>query len=224
MNNEPEVLYYDNHLLALNKPAGWVSQPTVGHVTSAEEWGKKWIKNKFSKPGEVFLHAVHRLDKGVGGILLFARTSKALSRLQESLREQKVKKNYIALVEGKWEQEEGCLENWLLHDSHQAIEVASTHPQAKRCTLKFNKLFTSEKHSCLKIELHTGRYHQIRLQLASAGHPVLGDKRYGGEQKWTEEGIALIHYAFSIPHPVLKDNFNLKISLPEKWSSLSVEL
>lgn len=195
------ILYEDNHVIAVFKPPGVLTQPSPQEEESLEKEVKAFIKERDNKPGAVFLHAIHRLDRPVSGIVVFAKTSKALSRLQASIRAKKEKKRYIAEVEGKLKETSGSFVDQLLHGDGVA-EVAPSHPQAKRAELHFRLLEEKEKTSLVEVELITGRYHQIRVQFASRGHPILGDRKYGSALPYSREGIALSHVFFSIPHPI----------------------
>ena len=198
------IVYCDNHLLVVNKPPGIATQPDL------EETAKAWVKKTYQKPGNVFLHPIHRLDKSVGGLVLFARTSKALSRLQALMRERKISKTYHALVEGRLSCKEGTLKHSLVHGDHKAF-VSS---QGKEAILHYRVL--EEKDGCthVTIDLETGRYHQIRAQFAATGHPILGDKKYGSTRHYPE-GIALCHVRLEFIHPITKTGcvFNLSLEL-----------
>lgn len=199
---EARVLWVDNHVLALDKPWGLLSQPSGTEDESLEAQGKAWIKEKFGKPGAVFLEAVHRIDKPVCGLVLFARTSKALSRMSAAVREGRVEKVYRAIVSGHLAAERGTLRSWLVHEAHHARAVAAGFPGAREASLDYRVLSVGELTSHLEIVLGTGRYHQIRVQLAQAGHPIIGDERYGARLRFRPGAIALQHYRLSFPHPV----------------------
>lgn len=188
----PYILFEDNHLLAVYKPAGWLTQPTPQEADSLETWAKAWIKTTHQKPGNVFLHAVHRLDRPVEGIVLFAKTSKALSRLNASLREKGWEKIYFAEVEGKLPHVKGVLEHTLLHGEHEAVE----DPKGKLCRLYYQQVGKG-----YEITLETGRYHQIRAQLSLSGAPIQGDVKYGAKPLPGGK-IALSHIRLTFPHPV----------------------
>lgn len=196
----PRVVFSDNHLLVVFKPAMMVTQTTEGHETSLEEWAKAWVKQKYQKLGSVFLHAIHRLDKEVSGLVLFARTSKALSRLNESMREGKIEKTYEALVEGTLSSSEGTLSHDLEHKEHRAQVGAG-----KKAVLHYRVLKKFKDTTLVEIHLETGRYHQIRAQFSSIGHPIVGDKKYGSKKSSSEPGIALCHVRLSFPHPISKE-------------------
>lgn len=206
-----EVLYVDNHILLVNKPADLATQPIPTSDESLELLCKEWIKEQYKKPGNVFLHAIHRLDKPVSGIVLFARTSKALSRLNESMRQHEMQKVYLALVEGHLKKSEGHLEHYLVHGDHYAHLATEKTAGAKRASLKY--VVKEEKDDCtfLEITLETGRYHQIRAQMASIGHPVVGDSKYGSSKTYPKKGIALCHSQFSFPHPITKEQLTVAL-------------
>jgi 23S rRNA pseudouridine1911/1915/1917 synthase len=197
-----DILYEDNHLLAVNKPAGILTQPSGTSQISLEALCKTYLKEKYGKPGNVFLEAVHRLDKPVSGIVLFARTSKALARLHALFREGKVVKIYQALVENTPHPSEGILEHYLLHEDHYARVVEANTPGAQFCRLHYQLLHAREPGFLLEIELITGRYHQIRAQLAAIGLPIIGDERYGSKRRLSDNSIALHHSRLEFKHPI----------------------
>jgi len=205
-----EIIYLDNHLLAAEKPGGLLTQPSGTAADSLEAQAKNFLKQKFAKPGAVFLEAVHRLDKPVSGMVLFARTSKALSRLNQSSREGKFSKIYRARVEGRMPAAAAVLEDWLVHDDFQARVVSPDMAGAKLCRLKYTLLTEDNNSSVLEIALETGRYHQIRAQLAHLGNPILGDGRYGARQLWSPNTIALQHYCLTFRHPISQEEICLR--------------
>jgi 23S rRNA pseudouridine1911/1915/1917 synthase len=211
-----DVLFEDNHLLAANKPPGIVTQPAGGDVDSLEARAKEWVRRTKGKPGAVFLHAVHRLDREASGVVLFARTSKALSRLNEEIRARRVEKIYHAWVEGLPPAEEGMLTSWLAHGEHAARVVREGAKGAKRATLAYRALRRHEDLTLLEIRLETGRYHQIRAQLAAAGCPVAGDGRYGSRAP-TPGRILLHHRRLTIAHPVRKEPVVIEAEYPPGW-------
>jgi len=197
------ILYEDNHLFVLNKPCGLLTQPSGTDQDSLEAWGKQWIKEKYHKSGNVFLEAVHRLDKPASGIVVFARTSKALSRLNTAMRNKSTLKNYLALVEGYPGAQEGLLEHNLVHDEHMARVGGADERGAKLARLRYRVVRQSADATLLEIVLETGRYHQIRVQLAALGCPIAGDFKYGSRKRHHCEGcIALHHCRLQIPHPI----------------------
>lgn len=196
-----EILYSDNHLLAVNKPAGMPTQADEHSEQSLDMLAKAWVKKEYAKPGAVFLEPIHRLDKPVSGIVLFARTSKALSRLNEQMRERKIIKTYYALVEGIPQATEATLEHYLIHDEYHARVVPPSHKEAKKAILHYKLLEIRNRNAYLEITLETGRYHQIRAQLAAVGHPIVGDAKYGSSLD-SKNGIALKHGKMKLIHPV----------------------
>jgi len=191
-----EILYEDNHILVLDKPAGI---PVQGEG-SLEEAARAFIKKRDSKLGNAFVFAVHRIDKPVAGIVLFAKSKKALSRLSEQVRNGEHEKKYIALVEGEMEKVSGTLVDTILKKEYRA-EISK---EGKRCELSYRV-----KNGVIEIMLHTGRYHQIRVQFSSRGHPILGDKKYGSSYTYPK-GIALIHAELSLNHPVTKEKLRFQ--------------
>lgn len=210
----PQILYEDNHLLVVNKPAGILTQPSGTNQENLEDICKAWIKDTYHKAGLVFLEAVHRLDKPVSGIVVFARTSKALSRLNASIRAHQFNKVYCAVVEGSPTQPEGVLEHFLIHDDYQSRVVTEKTPQAKLCRLHYRLLQKNEKYALLEIILETGRYHQIRAQLAASGHPIVGDTKYKSRYSFLPHTIALHHSRLQFPHPVQDKLLEIHAPLP----------
>ena len=195
-------LFEDNHLLVLNKPAGLLTQPSGTEQESLEGQAKAWIKQRDHKPGNVFLEAVHRLDKPVSGVVVFCKTSKALSRLNISMKAKKTRKFYWAWVEGTLQTDNGVLENYLQHDDFHARVVDEAHPDAKLARLRYHVLKRTKERTLVEIELETGRYHQIRVQFAHIGHPIWGDSKYGARHAYAPGCIALHHRRLEIPHPI----------------------
>jgi len=213
-------LFEDNHLLVLNKPAGLLTQPSGTEQDSLERQAKEWIKVRDHKPGNVFLEAVHRLDKPVSGIVLFGKTSKALSRLNESIRSKQTSKIYWSWVEGATPQREGWLEHYLVHDDFQARIVKGGHPDGKIARLFYRELEKKVERTLLEIHLETGRYHQIRAQLAAMGCPIWGDIKYGSHHVIATDVIALHHRYLEIPHPISKAILRFEASLPPYFLNL----
>jgi 23S rRNA pseudouridine1911/1915/1917 synthase len=213
MLEDSQILFEDNHLIFVNKPAGLLTQPQDNCTDSLETSVKAYIKEKYQKTGNVFLHAVHRLDRVVSGIVLFAKTSKALSRLNASIREKDVEKCYIALCEGHFEKKSGTLEHYLVHDDYKAVVCSKGSPDAKLSILSYTVIEEKDASSLLKITLTTGRYHQIRCQLSASGHPIIGDKKYGSKKSFEGDLIALHHYKMSINHPVTQERLTV-LSVP----------
>ena len=201
MKFSDNVVYCDNHILVVNKPAGMSTQEHRKGEENLEALAKEWVKNRYSKPGAVFLHPVHRLDKVVSGLVLFARTSKALSRLQKMMREKKIEKRYVALVEGIPKEKEKNLFNFIEH-GHLRAKIGE---KGKEAELHYRTFKTLRDKALLEVTLITGRYHQIRAQLAFMGHPIIGDEKYGSRVPFKKGGIALCHTEMSLMHPVTEE-------------------
>lgn len=199
-----DVLYNDNHLLAVAKPAMIPTQVGNPRDRSLEELTKIWIQQQTGKIGAIFLQPIHRLDKAVSGIVLFARSSKALSRLNEAMRQKTIHKTYYALVEGTFPMSEGVLEHYLLHGDFRAELVADEKGGGKKAILTYKVLETKKHITLVEIRLVTGRYHQIRAQLAAIGCPIIGDHKYGSQLTFPYPGIALHHGKMTFLHPVSK--------------------
>lgn len=188
-----KVLYEDNHLIAVFKPAGVLVQGDKTNEPCLMDDVKKYLKNKYKKPGSVFLGLLHRLDRPVSGVVLFAKTSKGASRLSEQIRNHEVKKEYQALVEGAPKNRKDTLINYLLHDekTNKARVFDSKRAGALLAELSFETIAARGKNTLLKISLKTGRHHQIRAQLSHIGHPVAGDVKYGAKKPLPDKSIAL---------------------------------
>lgn len=210
-------LYEDNHLLVLNKPSGLLTQPSGTEQDSLEQQAKSWLKEVYHKPGQVFLEAVHRLDKPVSGIVVFSKTSKALSRLNASIRNKHMRKTYWAWVENAPPDDQGILEHMLVHDDFHSRVVSTGHPEGKPARLTYRVLQRKENRTLLEIELETGRYHQIRLQLSAIGCPVWGDQKYGSQQVYEPHAIALHHKRLQLPHPISQELLTFEAPLPVRF-------
>jgi 23S rRNA pseudouridine1911/1915/1917 synthase len=212
-----EVIYEDNHLLAVNKPPGLLTQPARGSGDSLEERAGHWIKVSRCKPGRVFVHAVHRLDKVASGIALFALTDKALSRMNEQMRGHHITRMYHALITGRLPREEGNIMNFLRHSRMKSLVVSEDDQGAKRSVLEYRTLEHSGRLTLVEVFLETGRYHQIRAQLSAAGCPILGDALYGSHEQYAGDGIALHHRRMEFIHPVSKIPVVLEARYPSSW-------
>lgn len=219
-NHLIKVIYEDNHLFVVNKPAGLATQPGIDNPNSLEGEAKEWIKEQYQKPGNVYLHALHRLDKPVSGLVLFARTSKALTRLNESIKAQDTQKVYFALVEGNLPNLVGSLEHYLVHDDYRARVVTASHAEGKRAKLTYQVVKSNGSLTLVRIELETGRYHQIRAQFSSIGAPIVGDAKYGSRLPFHAKTIALHHRYFEIPHPTTKKPILFEAHLPKYWPEI----
>jgi 23S rRNA pseudouridine1911/1915/1917 synthase len=218
-----DILYEDNHLLAVNKPAGLPTMGTPGDRATLLTVAKEYIKQKYAKPGNVYLGVVSRLDAPVTGVVLLARTSKAAARLTEQFRGHEVEKTYRALVEGVPEPAEAQCVDWLAQDErHRRMHlVGPTIPGAKEARLRYRRVAVLRGCSLVEVALETGRKHQIRLQLASRGHAVLGDRKYGSRQPFPA-GIALHAWRLAITHPVRGERLSLEAPLPPSWRAFGV--
>ncbi len=215
----PKIIYEDNHLLVLDKPAGLLTQPSGTDFKSLEAEGKQWLKETYKKQGNVFLEAIHRLDQAASGIVVFAKTSKALSRLMEAIRQRKAKKFYYAQVEKPPPDSQGRLVHYLIHCNRRADIVGKDDPEGKRASLFYRVIQEGEK-PVLDIELETGRYHQIRCQLSAIGSPILGDFKYGAQIPYSHKGIALHHCRMVIPHPITQKDLILDSPFAQ-WANYS---
>jgi len=203
-----EPVFLDNHVLVVDKPAGLPTQPRPSGGDSLEEDAKNWIKKKYEKSGRVFLTPVHRLDLPVSGLVLFARTSKSLSRLQAQMRARQIHKTYYARVEGRLKKKKGILRHFLSHGSRRAHVVSSE--KGKEAVLSYRVIKEWKEVSLLEVELHTGRYHQIRAQLSHLGHPICGDVKYGATFEGQEGNIDLHHGKLTFFHPISKEKITVK--------------
>ena len=189
-----EILYEDNHIIIVNKAPGEIVQGDKTGDTPLSEIIKKYLKEKYNKPGNVFCGVVHRIDRPVGGLVIFAKTSKALERLNKMLREGEIHKTYWALVEGKPEKTEGTLHNYLKNNGriNKTFISDEKDPEAKESVLEYKTIANGERYSVLEITLLTGRKHQIRAQLSGIGHPIKGDLKYGAKRSNPDGSISLL--------------------------------
>jgi 23S rRNA pseudouridine1911/1915/1917 synthase len=213
-NYEINPIYMDNHLLVVNKPAGMLVQGDKTRDTSLLDYCKQFLKQEYKKPGDVFLGLVHRLDRPTSGIIVFARTSKAASRLSAQIRNRTVSKKYFALVEGNTSPN-GDFEDMI--DRREKTSFISKDQSAKFAKLQFKNLSNRNGISMLDINLITGRHHQIRVQFAHRGFPVLGDKKYGSKQKFNGDNIALFSYSITVSHPTRNEAMTFQASPDELW-------
>jgi 23S rRNA pseudouridine1911/1915/1917 synthase len=216
-----DVLFEDNHCLAVLKPARMLTAGDQTGDVSLLDLARDYLKQKYHKPGQVFLGLVHRLDRPVSGVVLFAKTSKAAGRLSEAFRERRVEKVYQALVGGTVSQREGELVDWLMKDrAHNLVEVTSPGtPGAKQGRLRYRRLRSAPGGTLLEVRPETGRSHQIRVQLAAHGLPIVGDRKYGSD-RGLEGAIALHAAALTFEHPVRHEPITVTAPLPEFWNSL----
>lgn len=211
----PQLLFEDNHLLVIEKPVNLLSQADHSGSPDLLSLLKDWIKQRDQKPGQVFLGLVQRLDRPVGGVMVFAKTSKAASRLADQVRQRTLQKTYLAVVAGVVDPPEWTLTDWLQKDRHSNTVrvVESGVSQAKQAILHYERIAVHANKSLLRIQLETGRSHQIRVQLVHCGHPLLGDHKYG--QALNLSGPALWSHQLQFQHPILR-KFLLFTSSPPK--------
>lgn len=213
-----EILYEDNHCLAVAKPGNALTTHYQGREETLDRQVKAYLKEKYSKPGNVFLGIVHRLDRPVSGVLLFARTSKAAARLAEQFREGTIEKIYWAVVEGEVASSAGSLEDWLRKDeaAHRVRVVEPRERGARQALLHFTTRAVHEGLSWLEVRPQTGRTHQLRVQLAHHGHPIFGDARYGSIHTFGDT-IALHARSLTFLHPIRYEPITLTAELPRSW-------
>jgi len=212
-----KILYEDNHLIAAyKKPTDLSQSDKTGDSTLAEEI-KKYLAEKYNKPGKVFLGIIHRLDRPVGGVILFARTSKALERLNEMFRTREVKKTYLAVVKERPPEDEAVLNHFLKKNEKQNKTYVYDNEVkgSKKATLSYRLAGRSERYYLLEIELHSGRHHQIRAQLAKIGCPVKGDLKYGYPRSNEDSSISLFARRLEFNHPVTKKRISITSHFPE---------
>ena len=211
-----QVLYEDNHLIIVNKRAGDIVQGDKTGDQPLSDIVKDYIADKYNKPGKVFLGVVHRLDRPTSGAVIFARTSKALERMNKMLREREVDKTYWALVEGHPEKQEETLVHHLKKNQKNNRSTAYPRPgsDTKRAVLNYKVLSNLDHYSLLEIELETGRHHQIRSQLAATGHPIKGDLKYGFKRSNKDGSIHLHARKISFVHPVKNELVEIVAPVP----------
>ena len=221
------VLYEDNHIIAVNKSSSEIVQGDKTGDQPLSETIKLYIKEKYNKPGEVFLGVVHRLDRPVSGVVLFAKTSKALTRLNEMFRTHEIKKTYWAIVKEKPEKSEARLEHYLTRNEKQNKSMAYDRPRAdaKQSALSYRLIAQSNIYYLLEVQLETGRHHQIRCQLAKMGCPIKGDLKYGFSRSNPNGGISLHARSVEFIHPVSKLAIHIIAPVPENdalWRAFNV--
>lgn len=211
-----DILYEDNHIIAVNKPAGMLVQ---GDKTGDETLGdvlKKYIKQKYEKPGEVFLGVVHRIDRPVSGVVLYARTSKALARLNEMFQKREIQKTYWAIVQNRPAKEQDRLIHWLKKNEEKNMSRAYNEEGkgALRCELEYKLIASSDNYYLLEVDPHTGRHHQIRVQLSTMGCPIKGDLKYGAKRSNKDASICLHARQIEFIHPVKKEPIIITAPVP----------
>jgi 23S rRNA pseudouridine1911/1915/1917 synthase len=211
------VFHEDNHLLAVYKPAGLLAQADEPGGHCLLELARDWIKQRHNKPGRAFLGLVHRLDRPVAGVMVLARTSKAAARLSEQLRTRAARKRYLAVVENTPGAEAGRLVHHIERTARFSRVLTQPSASSREARLGFRVLEAAEGRSLLEVELETGRRHQIRLQLAHVGCPVVGDVRYGASQPLGCRQIALFARQLTLEHPTLRHSLTFTSPLPAGW-------
>ncbi len=223
-----EVIYEDNHLIAVNKTCREIVQGDKTGDQPLSEMLKAWLKKKYAKPGNVFIGVAHRLDRPVSGVVLFAKTSKALARLNTMFRDGKVKKTYWAIVKNRPPKDEDEVVNWLVRNENQNKSFAfdNERPGAKKAILHYRLVAASDRYFLLEIDLKTGRHHQIRCQLAHLGCPIRGDLKYGYPRSNRDGGISLHARSASFVHPVSQLPVQIVAPVPNDplWRALTANL
>ncbi len=220
-----EIIYEDNHLIAVNKNCHEIVQgDKTGDIPLSEKL-KEYLKEKYAKPGNVFVGVTHRLDRPVTGVVIFAKTSKALTRMNDMFRDGDIKKTYWAVVKNCPPNQEGTLTHWLVRNEKQNKSYAynSEKPNSKKAILHYRLISHSDKYYLLEIDLQTGRHHQIRCQLAQIGCPIKGDLKYGAERSNPDGGISLHARSAVFEHPVSKEIKKIIANPPEEnlWKALT---
>mgnify|MGYP001670563206 FL=1 len=219
-----EVLYEDNHIIIVYKEAGEIVQGDKTGDEPLSEIVKRWIKDKYQKPGNVFLGIVHRLDRPVSGLVVFAKTSKALTRLNNMFRNGEVHKTYWAIVTRPPFEKEATLTDWLVRNERQNKSYAYNHqvPTSKKSILHYKVINQSERYTLLEINLMTGRHHQIRCQLSNMDCPIKGDLKYGAQRSNSDGSISLLSHRIEFIHPVSKENICIESPLPNDnlWQAI----
>ena len=221
--NKLNIIYEDNHIIVVVKPPNIPSQQDKTGDRDMLTIIKKYIKEKYKKPGNVYLGLVHRLDRPTGGVMVFAKTSKAAARLSEEVREKQFEKEYLVIVDGKLDKKEGVMEDYLYKNERNNMSrvVNEKTKNAKQAKLEYEVIKYQEDIdlSVLKVKLHTGRHHQIRVQFSSRGHSVYGDQKYGTRGRGKQ--LALWAYSLSLFHPITKEKMKFE-RLPEKTGSWKI--
>lgn len=213
------VLYEDNHLLIVEKPVNIAVQEDASKDMDLLNILKSYIKEKYNKPGDVYLGLVHRLDRPVGGVMVFARTSKAASRLSNELRKQQIYRKYKAIIRGTLPNKQGELVDYLYKDRKKNLVsvVSSKNKDGKKAILEYKVLSKKDNLSMLEVELKTGRSHQIRVQLANQGTPLYGDQKYGGHVNKHGQQIALWASSLSVKHPTKDEMITVESEPPKEY-------
>ena len=224
MNNiNIDVIFEDNHLIAVNKKSGEIVQGDKTGDEPLSERVKKYLKVKYNKPGNVFLGTIHRIDRPTSGIVIFAKTSKALSRMNEKFRQNKISKTYWAIVKNRLPKKNDLLEHYLLKNQKKNKSFLSTEEKGKLSILEYNFLNNLNNYFLYEIFPKTGRHHQIRVQLSTMGSPIKGDLKYGAKRSNPNGGINLHAKKIDFNHPVTKENVSIEANWPKEkiWNSIN---
>ena len=220
-----QVIYEDNHIIIVNKKSGEIVQGDKTGDRPLSDIVKDYLKEKYHKPGAVFLGVVHRLDRPVSGLVVFARTSKALTRLNKMFAEGGVHKTYWAIVKNVPQEPEGTLAHWLVRNEKQNKSYAylEEKPHAKKASLKYRTIGHSDNYTLLEVQLLTGRHHQIRCQLAAMGCPIRGDLKYGAPRSNSDGSISLMSRRVAFIHPVSKEEIIVEAPVPDDplWNAIT---
>ena len=224
MNNiNIDVIFEDNHLIAVNKKSGEIVQGDKTGDEPLSERVKKYLKVKYNKPGNVFLGTIHRIDRPTSGIVIFAKTSKALSRMNEKFRQNKISKTYWAIVKNRLPKKNDLLEHYLLKNQKNNKSFLSTEEKGKLSILEYNFLNNLNNYFLYEIFPKTGRHHQIRVQLSNMGSPIKGDLKYGAKRSNPNGGINLHAKKIDFNHPVTKKSVSIEANCPKEkiWNSIN---
>lgn len=216
----PDILFEDNHLIAVNKRAGELVQGDKTGDEPLPDSLKTYLKEKYNKPGNVFLGVIHRLDRPTTGVVLFARTSKGLERMNAAFKNRQTQKRYWALVEGKVQQAQGKLTHYLKKNAknNKAQVFGRPEPGAKEAKLSYTTLKAGDRYTLVEVDLHTGRHHQIRAQFAALGHPIKGDVKYGARRAERDQSICLHARSLEFTHPTTGEQVRIEAPTPATFA------
>jgi len=220
---EPLILWEDNHLLIVSKPAGMLVQGDITGDRCLKDWAEEDVARRFRKPGKAFIGLPHRLDRPTSGLVVLAKTSKALARMNAVFSGRDIQKTYWAIVEGHVDPPNGRLVHHLVRDGKTKKSFVSQRPDAQEAILRYQILEKGDRYSLVEIDLETGRHHQIRVQLQAIGHPIKGDLKYGSKRSNPDGGIHLHARRISFIHPVSQERIEVQAPLPEEalWRALA---